>query len=47
MNMNALQTHFYEFITYVMRITDVKYSCEFFTEVKDSHVCVTSVKISH
>ena len=30
-----------------LRITDVKNSCESFTEVKDLHVFVTSVKNSH
>ena len=48
MNMNTLQILFFMHLSQLscVRIKDVKNSCESFTEVKDSHVFVTSVKNS-
>ena len=45
-DMNALQTLFFMNLSHMssVRITNVKDSCESFTEVKDSHVLVTSEK---
>ena len=45
-DMNALQILFFMNLSHMssVRITNVKDSCESFTEVKDSHVFVTSEK---
>ena len=45
-DMNALQIILFMNLSYMssVRITNVKDSCESFTEVKDSHVFVTSEK---
>ena len=45
-DMNALQIPFFMYLSHMssVRITNVKDSCESFTEVKDSHVFVTSEK---
>ena len=48
-DMNALQILFFMNLSHMssVRITNVKDSCKSFTEMKDSHVFVTSVRVLH